>query len=110
MVMSPFEGSPPLEACTVDAILGRIHMKSDLHNRSKKDYEKLSPPYCQVRYSIFYRNIILKQLARQILIPFRQSDLYSIEIISIYGCHGHKNFPASVNIIEDLPWYRGDST
>ena len=25
MVMSPFEGSPPLEACTVDAILGRIY-------------------------------------------------------------------------------------
>ena len=23
--MSPFEGSPPLEACTVDAILGRIY-------------------------------------------------------------------------------------
>ena len=33
--------------------LREAHMKSDLHNRSKKDYEKLSPPYCQVRYSIF---------------------------------------------------------
>ena len=29
MVMSPFEGSPPLEACTVDAIFGRTpsHLK-----------------------------------------------------------------------------------
>ena len=29
MVMSPFEGSPPLEACTVDAILGRIFYLHD---------------------------------------------------------------------------------
>ena len=85
-------------------------MKSDLQNRPKKDYEKLSPPYCQVRYSICTGYIILKQLARQILIPFRQNVQSATFIILIYGCHGHKNFPASVNIIEDLPWYRGDST
>ena len=46
------------------------HMKSDLQDRPKKDYEKLSPPSYQVRYSIFTGISILKQLAHNFLNPF----------------------------------------